>query len=95
VGRENGRLKLTTRGWELARKPKDATQILREVIDEIRPYRSALEWIHHQGMDTVTNIDVAAHWHDHHSDALGTTNDNTIKDTAVCFFHLVDKASGS
>jgi hypothetical protein len=92
MGRENGRLKLTTRGWELARKPEGATQIFREVIDEIRPYRSALEWIHHQGLDTVTNIDVAAHWHDHHSDALGTTNDNTIKDNAVCFFHLVDKA---
>jgi hypothetical protein len=43
-------------------------------------------------MDTVTNIDVAAHWHEHHGDTVGTTNETTIKDNAVCFFHLAEKA---
>jgi Predicted nucleotide-binding protein containing TIR-like domain len=92
VARENGSIKLTTRGWELARKPEAEAEIFRMVIDDVRPYRSALEWMYHQGMDTATNIDVAAHWHEHHSDALGTTNEGTIKDNAVCFFHLVEKA---
>jgi hypothetical protein len=92
VSRENGTIKLTSRGWELARKPEAAPQIFRTVIDDVRPYRSALEWIYHQGMETVTNIDVAAHWHDHHTDALGKTNETTIKDSAVCFFHLVEMA---
>jgi hypothetical protein len=92
VTRENGSIRLTTRGWELARKPEEARSIFRAVIDDIRPYRSALEWIYHQGMDTVTNIDVAAHWHEHHTDTLGTTSETTIKDNAVCFFHLVEKA---
>jgi hypothetical protein len=92
VLRENGHIKLTSRGWELARKPETAIQLFRTVIDDVRPYRSALEWIYHQGMDTVTNIDVAAHWHEHHTEMVGTTSETTIKDNAVCFFHLVEKA---
>src|SRR5207253_5955057 len=64
----------------------------RAAIDSIVPYRSALEWIYHQSMDAVTNVDVAAHWHQYHSAALGTQNENTIKDNAVCFFHLAEGA---
>jgi hypothetical protein len=43
-------------------------------------------------MDTITNVDVAAHWHEHHKDALGTDNEDTIKNTAVCFFHIAHAA---
>jgi hypothetical protein len=92
VAREDGHIKLTSLGWELARKPETVEQVFRKVIDNMRPYRSAVEWIFHQGMETVTNIDVAAHWHEHHANDLGTTNENSIKDSAVCFFHLVEKA---
>ena len=43
-------------------------------------------------MDSATNVDVAAHWHEHHSEAVGTENENTIKDQAVCFFRLSEAA---
>lgn len=51
-----------------------------------------MEWAYHQKLDSITNVDVAAHWHEHHSDVLGTDNDDTIKNNAVCFFHLCEAA---
>jgi hypothetical protein len=92
VSKEGDRFKLSPRGWELARKPETEPQIFRGVLDSIPPYRSVLEWVHQQNMDAVSNIDVAAHWHEHHAEALGTDNENTIKDNAVCFFHLCQAA---
>src|SRR5260370_11745435 len=90
VSKEDGRLKLASRGWELARKTKTREQVLREILDSIVPYRSALEWMHHQKMDSATNADVAAHWHEHHTEALGSENETTMKDQAVCFFRIAE-----
>ena len=44
VAKEGDKLKLSTRGGELARKTKCREQILREILDSVVPYRSALEW---------------------------------------------------
>ncbi len=56
------------------------------------PYRSALEWLHHQNLEAVTNADVAAHWHEHHTESLGSDKEGTIKDQAVCFFRITEGA---
>lgn len=93
VAKEGEKIKLQTRGWELARKSKTTSQIFREVFDSIVPYRSVLEWMFHQKMDEVSNNDIAAHWHEHHSDYLGSSNENTIKDQAVCFMRICETAS--
>jgi hypothetical protein len=87
VRREGDRLTLMPLGWELARSNDGGQQVFRAVLGSLVPYRSAVEWINHQGFETVTNVDVAAQWHEHHAELLGTTNENTIKDNAVCFFH--------
>lgn len=92
VERDGERLKLAARGWELARKPSAEAQILRGTLDSIVPYRSVLEWAYHQKMDSITNVDVAAHWAQHHRAVVGTENENTIKDAAVCFFQLAQGA---
>jgi hypothetical protein len=90
--KEGDRIKLTPLAWELARKTKKEEGIFREIIDAIVPYRSVLEWAYHQRLDTITNVDVAAHWHEHHPESTGTDNENTIKDQAVCFFRLCEAA---
>lgn len=92
VTKEGERIKLTPRGWDYARKPDSEQEIYRRVIDSIPPYKSVLEWAFHQKMDSMTNVDVAAHWHEHHKEALGTDNEDTIKNTAVCFFHIAHAA---
>jgi hypothetical protein len=92
VNKEGERIKLTERGWDFARKPAAQQEIYRRVIDSIPPYKSVLEWAFHQKIDEITNVDVAAHWHEHHKEALGTDNEDTIKNNAVCFFHLAQAA---
>lgn len=90
--KDGDRLKLTARGWQLARNPDEEQQVFRQVIDSIVPYRSVLEWIHHQKLDAVTTADVGSQWHEHHTAALGTDNETTIRDNVITFFHLADAA---
>jgi hypothetical protein len=92
ISKDGEKFKLQTRGWELARKTKTQVQVFREVLDSIVPYRSVLEWMFHQKLEEVSNNDIASHWHEHHSDYLGTTNENTIKDQAVCFMRVCETA---
>jgi hypothetical protein len=92
IGKEGDKIKLSTLGWELVRKIKTEQDGFREILDSIVPYRSVLEWAYHQHLDIITNVDVAQHWHEHHPDATGTDNENTIKDQAVCFFRLCEEA---
>lgn len=92
VQRDGDRLKLAQRGWDLARRIKNEQVVFREILDSIAPYRSALEWSHHQQFEELTNVDVAAQWHEHHSEIVGTDNENAIKDQAVCFLRLAEAA---
>lgn len=92
IERDGERLKLVKRGWDLARKSKPETIIYKEIIDGIVPYRAALEWAYHQAYTSLTNVDVAAFWHEHHKESIGSSNENTIKDQAVCFFRVADAA---
>lgn len=92
VTKDGDRFKLTPLGWEFARKPEIEKDVFRRVIDSIRPYKSVLEYSYHQKLGSITNVDVAAHWHEHHKEALGTDNEGTIKNMAVCFFHLAQAA---
>lgn len=93
ISKDGERLKLSSLGWEFARKTKTEQDCFREILDTTVPYRSVLEWAHHQHLETITNVDVAAHWHEHHPESTGTNNENTIKDQAVCFFRLCEAAS--
>jgi len=93
ITREGDRLKLDELGRKLSRaKPENKQIIYSQILRNIKPYRSVLDWMFHQHFDQVTNVEVAAHWHDHHQEALGTDNENTIKSKAVCFFHLCQAA---
>jgi hypothetical protein len=91
--KDGDRYKLTTRGWQFARNPEQEQDVFRQIIDSLKAYRSATEWIYHQNFDSVTVVDIAANWHEHHLAALGAeVKDATIRENAVAFFHLADSA---
>lgn len=90
--KEGERIKLSPRGWDFARKSITQEQLLCEVLDRVIPYRSILEWLYHQNMDSISNVDVAAQWHEHHLEAVGSANANSIKDQAVCFLRIAEAA---
>lgn len=93
VSREGDRLKLTERGRDLSRASEEGQRgIYRDILRSIGPYRMAIEWLFHQSIHSVTHVEVAAHWHDHVPDQLGTSNEHTIRDQALCFFGLAEAA---
>lgn len=83
---------LTDEGRRISRDAAARPEVMRGVIDQIRPYRSAIEWAFHQGFDVLTVDELAAHWHQHHSDTLGTTVEGSIKDAVTCFFNVAEGA---
>jgi hypothetical protein len=93
LSRDGDKYKLAPRGWELHRNPQSEAAVFSQIIDSLKPYRSAIEWMYHQNVSSVSVIDVAAHWHEHHIDELGeAAKDSTIRENAVAFFHLCDAA---
>ena len=93
VIKEADRLKLTERGREYSRASKEKQkEIFQRIIRENRAYNIATEWIYHQNLEQVTNIDVASHLHEHCKDELGTDNENTIRNQVVCYFYVAEAA---
>ncbi|MCW2767962.1 MAG: hypothetical protein JWO11_3921 [Nocardioides sp.] len=88
VNQDGDRIILTEAGRKIGRDAAAKPQILADVIDKTRPYRAAIEWAHHQGFDTLALNDLAANWHEHHNDSLGTSAEGSIKDAVTCFFNL-------
>lgn len=93
ISKDGDRLKLTSLGRELSRtKPENIPNIYAQILHNIKPYHTTLEWMFHQNFDQVTNVEVASHWHEHNKSDLGTDNERSIKEMANCFFHLCDAA---
>jgi hypothetical protein len=92
ITRDDGAVKLAESGWMLARHPDREREVFREIVDHMRPYRSALEWAHHQSMQSLDTNDVASHWHEHHLEVVGDATERTLRDNAVCFFSIADAA---
>lgn len=92
VKKEGLKFKLDERGWCLARGSKSRHQIMLEILDSEDAYRSALEWMSHQEMDSVTSADVASHWLDHNASEIGTEREKTLLEQALCFFRVAEAA---
>lgn len=92
VAREDSKLKLTDRGSRLARYPEKGAEVFQEVVSLMKPYQSAIEMAHQQGLGTIDTNDVAAQWHEHHTDVVGDANENTLRENAVCFFNVAEAA---
>ena len=92
IEKSGDKFRLAERGRRCARKPAEGPSVFKEVVDSIVPYRAVLEWAFHQAMVEISNVDVASHWHEHQADDVGTDNENTLKDAAVCFFNVCQAA---
>lgn len=89
---EGQRMKVSDRG-RLAVKNSGAARsnVLKDVIRKIQPYMAIVERAVHQGEDTVSTTEVAAHWHEHFSSEVSAT-DKGLNDQAVCFFQIAQGA---
>jgi hypothetical protein len=89
--KEGDKLSLTERGRRLS-KSTEKSKIYKEVIKLIRPYNSCIEWAYYKKFESISNIEVGSYWHEHLSSEVGTANETTLKDMAVCFFYVCQAA---
>ena len=89
---EGDRMKVSDRG---RRTVKDAgaarNDALKDVIRGIGPYKAVVERAVHRGEDTISATEVAAHWHEHFTSEVSST-DKGLNDQAVCFFQIAQGA---
>ena len=86
------RLKITPAGRAVSKNGgQDKARVLLDVVRKVNPYRAIIERAAHRGEETLTAVDVAAHWHDHFADEAGES-DKILNDQAVCFFHIAQGA---
>lgn len=93
VAHDGGRLRLTELGRELSRASEQKKRDLYgRVLRSVEPYNAVIDWMFYQHLDQVTNVDVAAHWHEHHAAHLGTGKEKSVRWMASCFFRLCQAA---
>jgi hypothetical protein len=92
TAKDTDRLKLSKRGWEIARATKSEPLVFLDVVNSVPAYRSVLEWAFHQNLPALNTVDVASHWHEHHREACGTGVDATLTSQAVSFFYVTQAA---
>src|SRR5439155_19289420 len=73
ISKEGDRMKLSPRGWDLARKPEAEAHVYRMILNSTAPYKSVIELAHYQSFEALTSVDVSAHWHEHYPEQIGTT----------------------
>ena len=92
ISYENEKINLTDFGRRFAREQKDnRNAIFSQILFRIHVYKVSIEWIFHQGMSSVTVVDLAAHLHDHFLSDLGTTSVDNIRRQVTTFFLLAQE----
>jgi len=92
ISREDDRLSLTRLGRRGTRKEEDKAAMFGEVLRSIRAYRTALEWANEQNLESIEAVDLASRWNEYNQDEVETSNERTLRDNVICFFHLAQGA---
>ena len=89
---DSGKLKITERGRRAVKASgASRSEALREIVQDIEPYKAVVERVVHRHESTMTATDVAAHWHEHFRNDV-SDSDKTLNDQAICFFHVAQGA---
>lgn len=91
VNESDGRLKISDRGRSISKGEQPRTVALKAAISAVEPYVAILERVAHRGDDSLTALEVAAHWHEHFGE-MSSGNEQILNDQAVCFFQLAQGA---
>ncbi|HMF57432.1 MAG TPA: TIR domain-containing protein [Pyrinomonadaceae bacterium] len=93
VSRDGDLLRLSLRGWELARQLEPLTGTFRGILSGCELYNSVLSWVLVRELDVITDYEVTAYWRENFADALGESDEVTLRSCAICFFNLCQEAA--
>ena len=92
VSRKRDRLRLTQLGWEFARSLEPEARSYRLLLRNAPLFNAAIRWMWQQGLDVVTQDELADYWREEFSSALAHAERRRLTGSAVCFFHLCQAA---
>ena len=81
---DHGRLAVKDGGAALS-------EVLRDVIRRIEPYKALVERAVHRGEATISATEVGAHWFEHFKSEV-SSSDKSLNSQAVCFFQIAQGA---
>ena len=85
-------MKITDRGrLSVKQSGSSRSEVLREVVREVRPYAAMIERVAHRREETIAATEVAAHWHEHFRNEV-SESDKILNDQALCFFQVAQGA---
>ena len=86
------KMRITERGRRLVKQSGSSrSDVLREVIREVRPYAATVERAALRREETITATEVAANWYDHFKGEV-SDSEKILNDQAVCFFQIAQGA---
>ena len=90
VTRKDGRLHLSSLGWEFAERFVPEAEAYRSVIARTPLYHSSIVWIFEQGHELVTHLDMGRLWRENEGLEIG--DEEKLESYASSFFHLCHAA---
>lgn len=91
IAEHNDRYKLTERGKKISNGGSNEKEGYQEIIKNFKPYLSILERAYHRKEQSIGNLDVASHWHDHFNADVSDI-DKTLKEQVMSFFYMAQGA---
>ncbi|UCH90161.1 MAG: nucleotide-binding protein [Thermoplasmata archaeon] len=90
---DGDKIKLGPIGEKLSKiSPEHHYLVYGEIIRQLKPYASAIQWMFQKDFNEITNIEVSSHWHSHYKEDLGTSDENQMKSMGTCFFQICQAA---
>ena len=89
---DGNKMKITQQGRQCVRDSGSSrSKVLREVVGRVLPYRTIVERVAHHREESISAVEVAAHWHEHFSSDV-SDSEKILNDQAVCFFQIAQGA---
>lgn len=88
---QSEKMRITETGRKVTKNKAEKEEALSSAIASIEPYSAIIERAAHRKEESLTILEVGAHWYDHFKDDVSST-EQALKDQAMCFFHLAQGA---
>lgn len=94
IDRDQDNVKLTDEGRRLAEatSAEGKAAVMRDALPSVSLYDSTLKWMHHNGKEGPSKVDIANYWHDKQEDSIGGASGAALTDAAILFLRVADMA---
>lgn len=92
IEEDGEKFRLSNRGRKVAGDESSSIEACIEAVWSSGPYKAIVERAVHRSEQSLTALEVAAHWFEHFK-SEASENDKILNDQAICFFHLAQASN--